>query len=62
MGFTARTLAPFAKDGPGVSQFLRGEFPGVREVFDRAGSAAGLAMAARAVLPSGLRDGVGTPI
>jgi hypothetical protein len=62
MGFTARTLTPFAKIGPGVSQFLRGEFPNVREVFDRAGPAADLAMSARAVLPSDLLDGVGAPI
>jgi hypothetical protein len=62
MGFTARTLTPFVKAGPGASQFLRGEFPGVREVFDRAESGTGLALAARTVLPSGLLDGVGTPI
>jgi hypothetical protein len=53
-------LAPFAKAGPGVSQFLRGEFPSVHEVFDRAGSSTGLALTARVVLPSGLLDGVGT--
>ena len=62
MGFTARALAPFVKAGTGVSQFLCGELPGVHEVFDRAGSEAGLAMAARPVLPSDLLDGVGTPI
>ena len=55
-------MTPFAKIGPGVSQFLRGEFPNVREVFDRAGPAADLAMSARAVLPSDLLDGVGAPI
>jgi hypothetical protein len=62
MGFTTRTLTPFAKAGAGVSQFLRGELPGVREVFDRAESDTSLAIAARAVLPSDLLDGVGTPI
>jgi hypothetical protein len=62
MGFTARTLTPIAKVGPGVSQFLRGEFPGVPEVFDRAEPVVGLAIAARQVLPSDLLDGVGAPI
>jgi len=62
MGFTTRTLAPLAKVGTGVSQFLREELPHVREVSDRAGSGTGLAIAARPVLPCDLLDGVGTPI
>jgi len=55
-------LAPCTRVGPGVSQFPDEEFPGVPEVFDRAEPASRLALAAQAVLPSGLLDGVGAPV